>query len=95
MKKIKKAQDPATLITTAEEFTKWATHAKKGDRVSYYRGWLMRDRMSLKPYQLRLAGAVERFNIAAKAWDFMEMNLIRLVQSRQGTDDYLYIAVKA
>lgn len=80
-------------IETAEDFVKWATNAKRGHRVCYYRGWLMRDKMAKMPHMVKNDHVPPEFRTAQKAWDFYEMGSVLLFQKRLGDDDYAYIAV--
>ena len=88
------ANDNVIMMADADALVRWATGARKNDRVSYYRGWLMKERMKLHPHEIRGPSALPRFQIANKAWEFMELGVIRLFQQRVGDDDYIYIAVK-
>lgn len=82
------------VLQTAEEFTKWATSAKSGHRVCYYRGWLMRDKMAKLPHMVKNDLVLPEFRTTHKAWDFYEMGVVELFQKRLGDEDYLYLAVK-
>jgi len=83
------------MIDDSEALVRWATTAKKGAKVSYYKGWLMKERMNLHPMEIRGPAALPRFRVANKAWEFMELGVINLFQKRLGVDKYLYIAVKS
>lgn len=82
-------------INTAEDFTKWATHAKAGAAVVYYKGFLMRDKMSRLPYIVKSGVVPHEFRTANKAMDFAEMGLVHLFQKRTGDGEFDYLAVKA
>lgn len=86
--------DDMVMIDDSEALVRWATTAKKGSKISYYKGWLMKERMMLHPQEIRGPAALPRFRVANKAWEFMELGVINLFQKRLGFDDYLYIAVK-
>jgi len=83
------------VMADSESLVRWATSARKGEKAAYYRGWLMRERMKLHPHEIRGPAALPRFQIANKAWEFMELGVVKLFQKRLGDDDYLYIAVKS
>jgi hypothetical protein len=85
--------DGLKYIQTAEEFVKWATNAKRGHRVCYYRGWLMKDKLSKMPHMVKNDLVLPEFRTAHKAWDFYAMGTVELFQKRMGDEDYLYIAV--
>ena len=82
------------FVDSAEDFVKWATSAKRGHRVCYYRGWLMRDKMRMMPQIVKDGAMPHEFWTANKAWEFAEMGVVALFQKRQGEEDYLYLAVK-
>jgi len=81
-------------VDTPEDFTRWATSAKKGHRICYYRGWLMKDKLSKMPTLVKGTLSVPEFRTADKAWDFYRVGSVELFQKRVGDEDYLYIAVK-
>lgn len=83
------------VLADSESFVRWSTSARKGESVVYYRGWLMKERMKLHPHEIRGPAAFPRFQIANKAWEFMELGVVHLFQKRLGDDDYLYVAVKS
>ena len=80
-------------VNTPEDFIRWATNAKPGHRVCYYRGWLMKDRMSKLPQMVKGGVMFPEFQTPQKAWDFYEIGSVELFQKRLGDEDYLYIAV--
>lgn len=80
-------------VNTAEDFTRWATSAKRGHQICYYRGWLMRDRMSKMPQMVKGDMIYPEFRVAQKAWEFYETGSVLLFQKRIGDEDYAYIAV--
>jgi hypothetical protein len=88
------ANEEMIMIDDPEALVKWATTAKRGSKISYYKGWLMKERMMLHQMEIRGPAALPRFRVANKAWDFMELGVIDLFQKRLGVDTYLYIAVK-
>ena len=83
-----------THIESADDFTRWATYAKKNDRITYYKGLLMRDRQ----LNINLFGAKDKelpeFQTANKALEFSDLGIVKLFQMRHGDADYSYIAVK-
>lgn len=80
-------------VQSPEDLVKWVTHAKRGDKVCYYRGWLMREKLGKLPYMVRTNSVSEDFLTTDKAWDFYEMGVVELVQKKVSDEDYLYLAV--
>lgn len=82
-------------IESPDDFTRWATYAKKNDRITYYKGLLMRDRQ----LNINLLGSTDKelpeFQTANKALEFSDLGIVKLFQHRHGDSDYSYIAVKA
>jgi hypothetical protein len=82
------------FIETPGDLTRWATSAKRNQRVAYYRGWLMKDKLCMMPYIASNDMAMPQFRVADKAWELYTMGAVELFQKRLGADDYLYIAVR-
>jgi hypothetical protein len=82
-------------IDTSEDFTRWATHAKRNDRIVYYKGLLMRDRQLNENLLGNKEGDIPQFRTANKALEFSDLGIVKLFQKRHGEGDYSYIAVKA
>ena len=80
-------------IESVDEFIHWVTTAKRGHRVSYYRGWLMKDKLSKMPQMVRGNMILPEFKLADKAWEFHQVGAVELFQKRHGDEDYEYIAV--
>ncbi|WP_434866237.1 hypothetical protein [Bradyrhizobium sp. HKCCYLRH3095] len=75
-------------------FVDWLIDAKAGDRAVYYRGYLSYDRMPSahvleRPTRANLHAVATRVMVAAS------QGLVIPVQQRIGSEDYLYLAVKA
>lgn len=83
-----------SFVETPEEFVRWATSAKPGYKISYYRGWLFKDKMVQAPEIVKSGALPVEFQTAHKAWDFYESGIVDLFQKRLGDEDYLYIAVR-
>lgn len=81
------------FVESADELTRWATSAKTGHRVCYYRGWLMKDKMKDMPYMVKTDQTLPEYKATEKAWQLYEMGVVELFQKRMGDEDYLYIAV--
>lgn len=79
-------------VSTPDEFTRWATDAKPGQRVCYFQGWLMHDRMTMNPIKLSGPSALPQYKTCNKAWDFYNLGVVTLVQKKLGVENYLYIA---
>lgn len=86
--------DNITFLDTPEVFTKWATGAQRGQKAYYYRGWLMRERMTNHSSRTHGPNAALHFRTCNKAWDFYNLGVVTLVQKRMGDEDYVYMAVK-
>lgn len=82
-------------VETPEQFVEWATTAKKNSRVSYFNGYLFRERITNHPSRVSGANAAPHFKLANKAWEFHQLGIVRLFQKRMGDEEYIYIAVKA
>ena len=79
-------------MLSAKKFTDWLNNSKRGDKISYYRGFLFAPNMQKhSPTQdLRRVNNM-RFSIY-KAY---EHNLVTLVQKQHDDFDYEYIAVRS
>lgn len=82
-------------VETPEEFVRWATSAKKNSRVSYFRGYLLKERLTNHTTRKEGPHAAPHFKLASKAWEFYQLGIVTLLQKRIADDDYIYIAVKA
>ncbi|HET6377006.1 MAG TPA: hypothetical protein VFG05_01650 [Methylocella sp.] len=83
---------PLRLRLTEAEFCGWLGQAAPGDIIEYHRGFLALDRM---PAAQRLAerDRTELLKLARRALWAAEHDLVHLVQSRHGPDDYSYLAI--
>lgn len=81
-------------LSTESDFSYWLKTAREGERATYYRGFLMRDR----EVYLRGGGFTDSFPPAIKtaiaAWRAYMNGEVKLIQKREGTYDYKYIAIK-
>lgn len=82
-------------VETSEQFVEWATTAKKNSRVSYFSGYLFRERITNPPSRVSGPNAAPQFKLASKVWEFHQLGIVRLFQKRLGDEEYIYIAVKA
>lgn len=82
-------------VETPEEFVRWATSAKKNSRVSYFRGYLFKERVTSHSSRKEGPNAAPHFKVANKAWEFSQLGVVKLFQKRVDDEDYIYIAVKA
>lgn len=75
-------------------FQYWNKGARKGERVVYYDGFLMRDR----EYFIRGGGFANNFppkiKAAISAWDAYMNGSVMLVQKKVAAHEYQYIAIK-
>jgi len=81
------------IIQTADDFVKWAMASRTGDVCCYYRGFLMKDRATDANSMLKERTVYPEYLTAEKAWQFYEMDSVKLYQKRVGIDDYFYLAV--
>jgi len=78
-------------MLSGKKFTDWMNKARKGDKISYYRGFLFAPNMQALSPTLDF----RRVNNMRKAiYTAYEHNLVTLVQKRHGDFDYEYIAVR-
>lgn len=82
-------------VETPEQFVDWVTTAKKGSRISYFNGYLFRERVTNPPSRVSGSNAAAKFKLASKVWEFHQLGVVRLFQKRMGDEDYVYIAVKS
>lgn len=82
-------------VKTPEEFVNWATSAKSNSRVAYFRGFLLKERLTNHTTRKEGPNAAPHFKLATKAWEFYNLGIVKLFQERVSDDDYIYIAVKA
>jgi hypothetical protein len=82
-------------VSTPDELVRWAVSAKPNARVSYFRGYLFRERIMNPPSRREGANAAPHFKTASKAWEMSQIGIVRLFQKRVDDEDYIYIAVKA
>lgn len=83
-----------TMPVDENGFVDWLIDANPGDRLAYYRGHLVHDRVPSG----KVLGPRERANLNAVARRIMTLageGLVIPVQKRTGPEDFLYIAVKA
>jgi hypothetical protein len=82
------------LLSTEELFCDWIASADPGQRIEYYRGLLLHDRVpnttALQPRE-----RVALVALAKRARQTAEDGRVLLVQRRHGEGDYSYIAIKA
>jgi hypothetical protein len=82
------------LLMTEELFCDWLASAQPGQRVEYYRGLLLHDRMPSST-ALQARDRVALVGLAKRAMQAAEDDRVLLLQRRHGDGDYSYIAVKA
>jgi hypothetical protein len=86
--------DRFTVPFDENTFVDWLIDANPGDRAVYYRGHLGFDRMPSANVHDRPTRA-NLHAVAARVMAAASQGLIIPVQKRIGTEDYLYLAVKA
>lgn len=90
------AKTPARFAVPHDEnsFVDWLVDAKPGEATVYYRGHLGHDRMpSTEVHERRYRANLNA--VAGRVMAASEQGLVRPVQKRMGTEDFLYIAVRA
>ena len=80
------------LRLTEFEFFAWVAQADAGERLEYYRGYLVADTLApLSPLTESERAALR--TLANGAYRAAGQSLIHLVQRRHGPDDYSYLAI--
>ena len=79
-------------MLSAKKFADWINKARKGDKMTYYRGFLFAPNMQkYSPTQdLRRVN-----NMRKSIYEAYEHNLITLVKKKHDDFDYEYIAVRS
>jgi hypothetical protein len=80
-----------SLTLSAIEFCGWLGQAEPGDVISYHRGFLVLDRVPKK--DLPDASSAELDLLAKCAMRAAEHDLVHLVQRRNGSLDFSYLAI--
>jgi hypothetical protein len=78
-------------MLSIKRFEEWINKSKKGDKVTYYRGYIM------APHLQKFSPTTDdrRVNsLKKRVQNAYNHNLITLVQRRHGDLDYEYIAVR-
>ena len=79
------------LMLSIKKFEDWLTKSRKGDKISYYRGYIMAphlQKFSPTTVERRVNSLKRRVQ---RAYD---SSIVTLVQKRHGDLDYEYIAVR-
>ena len=71
----------------------WLTKAKKGEKVVYFDGFLMRERQKFL-FNNRGQGYPEKILTALMAWRAYLEGVVVLVQHKRDEGEYEYIAIK-
>ena len=77
------------------EFASWVSKAKSGEKAKYYGGLLMKDRQHHFANTSYTGKTPPALAAAAIAWRAYMDGLVHLVQKKNDSFDYDYIAVKA
>lgn len=75
-------------------FDYWLKGAKKGERVVYYDGFLMRDREVVVRSGFFAEDYPPKIKAAVRAWKAFQNGWVKLVQRKRDELEYEYIAVK-
>jgi len=73
-------------------FCAWVAQAVPGDRMEYHRGLLAMD-ASIDGQTPKSDARRELARVARRAWWAASQGLVHLVQRRNGSDDFTYIAI--
>ena len=79
------------VLLSIKKFEEWLTKSRKGDKISYYRGYIMAPHLQMfspTPDERRVNSLKRR---VMHAYD---KSIVTLVQRRHGDLDYEYIAVR-
>ena len=78
-------------MLSIKKFEEWLDKSKKGDKISYYRGYIMEPRLQkFSPTNdERRVGSLKK-----RVFHAYNNDIVTLVQKRHGDFDYEYIAVK-
>lgn len=82
-------------VDTEATFHYWLRGAKKGERVVYYDGFLMRDREQAIKSGFFVEQFPPRIKTAILAWKAYMNGEVVLTQKKRGFGEYEYIATKA
>ena len=82
---------PQSLVN-AVQFCAWVAQATPGESLEYHRGLLALD---ASDWSQDFAGHARRElnRVTHRAWWAAQQGLVHLVQRRNGTDDFSYVAV--
>ena len=78
-------------MMSLKAYNTWLNKAKKGDRVTYYRGYLV------EPLLQPISPTVDRDRVTRLGKEVLktyDANLVSLVQKRHANFDYEYMAVR-
>ncbi len=79
------------LMLSIKKFDEWVSKSRKGDKISYYRGFLF------APNQQKLSPTLDLNRVkrlADHVRNAYDNNLITMVQKRHDDFDYEYIAIR-
>ena len=78
-------------MLSIKRFEEWLTKSRKGDKVTYYRGYIM------APHLQKFSPTTDERRVNSlkkRVQHAYHSNIITLVQGRHGDLDYEYIAVR-
>ena len=79
------------IMLSIKKFEEWLTKSRKGDKISYYRGYIM------APHLQKFSPTTDdrRVNsLKRRVMHAYDSSIVTLVQRRHGDLDYEYIAVR-
>tara|TARA_Y100001951_G_C11051551_1_gene135870 strand:- start:135 stop:455 length:321 start_codon:yes stop_codon:yes gene_type:complete len=79
------------ILLSIKKFEDWILKSKKGDKISYYRGYIM------APHLQKLSPTMDERrvrNLKNRVYHAYENSVVTLIQRRHGDLDYEYIAVR-
>ncbi len=83
--------DKLLNMLSIKRFEEWINKSKKGDKVTYYRGYIM------APHLQKFSPTTDERRVNSlknRVQNAYNHNLVTLVQRRHGDLDYEYIAVR-
>lgn len=81
-------------VNTEDGMFAWLSKAKKGERVVYFDGFLMRERQKFL-MEHKHVNYPQKIRTAMLAWRLYLDGLVVLVQHKRDEGEYEYIAVRA
>lgn len=81
-------------VDTEDNFSYWLSRAKKGEKVVYFDGFLMRERQIFATNGFDRESMPQKIKTAMAAWRAYLEDRVVLVQHKRDEAEYEYIAIK-